>query len=408
MELLSSHASFSLFDERCPLSNTRKKKGLRLFFSAFPAASLLRKRPQRWIERASNTPCFEKEKQGVQAPERQSGKSILCRRSIIDLSTSTSTRKKREKSKMVVWHSFLPFGLSIAICVFVSWKSVENQLELREAGRTGGDSEVRRRCGEEGEEERGGGDEVDEATSTTQLGPYRHRPPRTASELRARLQTLAKMPPGPRRLARGKALALAAEHALREASPEAEGGGNGNAENDDGEEIVFVESNAAAALRQTLPWLDARLAALASEDVRAIGCGLCGICAGHEDACATHAWPCGVAGGGTEGGGGRGGGGRVRRGPTGCGESDGDDAPQRRGREPCRRGLERRGPRGRLGQQVPRHEGRSRTPSRSSGEGRDERGGARDEREAGDRRSSGSGRARSRRGRRGEDGDAFP
>jgi len=211
---------------------------------------------------------------------------------------------------MVVWHSFLPFGLSIAICVFVSWKSVENQLELREAGRTGGDSEVRRRCGEEGEEERGGGDEVDEATSTTQLGPYRHRPPRTASELRARLQTLAKMPPGPRRLARGKALALAAEHALREASPEAEGGGNGNAENDDGEEIVFVESNAAAALRQTLPWLDARLAALASEDVRAIGCGLCGICAGHEDACATHAWPCGVAGGGTEGGGGRGGGGR--------------------------------------------------------------------------------------------------
>ena len=194
---------------------------------------------------------------------------------------------------MVVWHSFLPFGLSIAACVFVSWKAVENQLELRDEGGSAAEAEEAK---EEGE---------DEAATATKAPPQpdRSRPPRTASELRARLQTLSRLPPGPRRLARGKALALAAERALREASPEVEREESGSSGDlDDGEPVVFIESNTAAALRQTLPWLDARLAALASEDSRAERCGPCGICAGYDDACATHAWPCGdqnrAAGGG--------------------------------------------------------------------------------------------------------------
>lgn len=36
MELLSSHASFSLFDERCPLSNTKKKRKASAFFLRLP------------------------------------------------------------------------------------------------------------------------------------------------------------------------------------------------------------------------------------------------------------------------------------------------------------------------------------------------------------------------------------
>lgn len=209
---------------------------------------------------------------------------------------------------MVVWHTFLPFGLSIAICVFISWKSMENQLELRESGG--------RRCGAgDGGEGEDKGDENTSTTTTIRLGPYTHRPPKTASELRARLQTLSRLPPGPRRRAKGRALALAAEHALREASPElASGRGEENDDEGADPDLVVVKSRGgsrAAALRQTLPWLDARLAALASEDAAAERCGACEICAGHEDACATHAWPCGGHNGGGGGGGqdGSGGGG---------------------------------------------------------------------------------------------------
>lgn len=199
---------------------------------------------------------------------------------------------------MAIWHSFLPFGLSIAICVFVSWKSVENQLELRADS---ADSAGARQRGTGEEEE--GEDDIGEAFAAaaatapqTQLRLRRLRPPRTASEFRARLQTLSRMAPGPLRLARGRALALAAERALRETSP---GGGVGGAEEGDdccGDPAVVVESHAAAALRQTLPWLDARLAALAIEDARAEACGPCEICAGFDGARATHAWPCGGGG----------------------------------------------------------------------------------------------------------------
>jgi hypothetical protein len=203
----------------------------------------------------------------------------------------------------MMWQSFLPFGLSVAICIFVSWKAAENQLELRESGSG-----------------RGGEGDDDEATAPApRPGSHpKHRPPRTASEIRARLHTLSRLPPGPRRLARGRALALASERALREVSPPEEvGDGDGDGGGGDASApAVAVESTAAAALRQTLPWLDARLAALASEDSRAAACGPCEICAGHEDACATHAWPCGGRNrGGGEGGGA--GGGREEEGPSG-------------------------------------------------------------------------------------------
>ena len=113
-----------------------------------------------------------------------------------------------------MWQSFLPFGLSVAICIFVSWKAAENQLELRESGSG-----------------RGGEGDDDEATAPApRPGSHpKHRPPRTASEIRARLHTLSRLPPGPRRLARGRALALASERALREVSPPEEvGDGDGD------------------------------------------------------------------------------------------------------------------------------------------------------------------------------------
>ena len=202
---------------------------------------------------------------------------------------------------MVVWHSFLPFGLSIAICVFVSWKSVESQLELRNDGSRRGISEG---LGDDDDDDEGAAANAAAPSRHRHRRDHHHRPPRTASELRARLHTLSRMAPGPRRLARGRALALAAERALREASPATTEGGAGGEESDG--DLVVVESTAAAALRQTLPWLDARLAALASEDARAERCGPCEICAGFDDARATHAWPCG--GQRREGGGGEGGG----------------------------------------------------------------------------------------------------
>jgi hypothetical protein len=156
-------------------------------------------------------------------------------RSFSDLERKKTSTEKKGKSKMAIWHSFLPFGLSIAICVFVSWKSVENQLELR------ADSAGARQRGTGGEEEEGE-DDIGEAFAAaaatapqTQPRLRRLRPPRTASEFRARLQTLSRMAPGPRRLARGRDLALAAERALREAGPG--GGGAGGAEEEgDGNE----------------------------------------------------------------------------------------------------------------------------------------------------------------------------
>ena len=54
-----------------------------------------------------------------------------------------------------MWQSFLPFGLSVAICIFVSWKAAENQLELRESGsgRGGeGDDDARNRYRARGRE----------------------------------------------------------------------------------------------------------------------------------------------------------------------------------------------------------------------------------------------------------------
>ena len=145
---------------------------------------------------------------------------------------------------MVVWHSFLPFGLSIAICVFVSWKSVESQLELRNDGSRRGISEG---LGDDDDDDEGAAANAAAPSRHRHRRDHHHRPPRTASELRARLHTLSRMAPGPRRLARGRALALAAERALREASPATTEGGAGGEESDG--DLVVVESNAAAALQ---------------------------------------------------------------------------------------------------------------------------------------------------------------
>lgn len=193
---------------------------------------------------------------------------------------------------MAVWHAFLPFGLTIAICVFVSWQATENQNALR-AGNNGAAAADDDENGGERRRQRRNGELLCDAPGALKPRQSSHaRPPRTASELRARFSTLSKMPPGPRRLARGRALALAAENALREASPapnDNDGGDGGNGENDENEnggengendekEWQRVESRAAAAIRETLPWLDAKLAALAAEDEAAIKCGLCEIC----------------------------------------------------------------------------------------------------------------------------------